>query len=579
MEIKILSRSPQKVVTLFFFLLAMSVTSMLLLLQTYVDGVGLAYAEQYYSYIGTIRQSYAELPDVQSLPEDVIAELASSGCISEEDRRVTCIGRIAGFKSVPDIFLSYDLADYCVFLGTVADNPSIRQNPIYYEETASVRVEHLYAGNADLERYDGKLLLAVSRPLDSEPVLQQGMRYLFICRFAHNGVRAVTSAVAAFAEPPSEIWPGNEAFDEMLSGGVMPLSADQSLEQAISAGQVLLAERGLNDTITAMNGLSDRVSLRGTGNMEMLIPITDRTMFYTEGRGIRPDDAGQQVCVMSAYFAMENGLSVGDTVELFASDGVYISAVRSGRAGIESGFPFSKDVSQELTRTEISLGEFTVIGLYAFVERNLFESYYLFSYNDIFVPLTAIPKDISEEARPYSYSFRVQGKDYDRFLDCVEVPLMEQGYVLHMSDSDWPSVQSVYAQMNGRYRLSLMGAGVAFILVLCVYNVLLVMLFRREFALRRLLGTPMDLARRSFTAPFLITAIPAYAAAIVLCYFRGAATLPERLTEIAPDQAPGSTDIISMLGMTAAVCLLVSYVILRLLILRERQKSLQRLLT
>ncbi len=147
-----------------------------------------------------------------------------------------------------------------------------------------------------------------------------------------------------------------------------------------------------------------------------------------------------------------------------------------------------------------------------------------------------------------------------------------------MSDSDWPSVQAAYSQMTGRYRLGLAGACAALVLALFAYTALLLMLYRREFALRRMLGTPMRKARRSFTAPFLLTALPAYALAVLVCYVRSASTLPQRLAEIAPGQAPGRGNILALLALTAVGCLLVSYVILRLLILPERKKSLQKLL-
>lgn len=71
---------------------------------------------------------------------------------------------------------------------------------------------------------------------------------------------------------------------------------------------------------------------------------------------------------------------------------------------------------------------------------------------------------------------------------------MKKGYALKLSNSDWPSVQSMYTQMTGRYRMLFGGAVFAMVMLLLVYNVLLVVLYGQEFALRCVLGTPKRLA-------------------------------------------------------------------------------------
>lgn len=239
--------------------------------------------------------------------------------------------------------------------------------------------------------------------------------------------------------------------------------------------------------------------------MSLLLSVADGSLFYNSGRGIQQTDENEKVCVVNARYAQENGLSVGGTIELYDLGEGYISEEKDSCAGIESGFPFLKDVGEALEREEVSLGSFTIIGLYSFVDRRMKGNPYLYSYNDIFVPAGVLQgqADCDREPRPYTYSFRVQGKDYDRFLDLVEDPLMKKGYALKLSNSDWPSVQSMYTQMTGRYRMLFGGAVFAMVMLLLVYNVLLVVLYRQEFALRCVLGTPKRLARRSFTIPLL----------------------------------------------------------------------------
>ncbi len=376
MELRILLRSAGKAAVLAVFLCAAAVAAMLLLLQSYVDGVGLRHAEEHYSYIGTVRQAYAKTPDVQPISQEALQTLEGSGCISEEERRTAWIGRAEGLHSVPDVFLRYDLSNYCIVLGTVAEESNMRNTILYEEETALLEVEHIFAGNADLEPYGG-LMLNVVRTLGAEPMLEKGTRGLFVCRFSRNNSRAVNSVVSAFGDPPEEIWPGDPQYVRTLfADGIRLLPSSLPLEQAIAECEQFLDERGLTEIVEAMRGLNDRVTLRGVEDMELLLPVSDGTMFFSGGRALRPDDAGKQVCVVSAVYANENGLKVGDTVELYATDGVYISGEQSNLAGVESGFPDVGDAEQDLARAETSLGAFKIIGTYAFSEHNLFTSYY-----------------------------------------------------------------------------------------------------------------------------------------------------------------------------------------------------------
>ncbi|MDO4564938.1 MAG: ABC transporter permease [Clostridia bacterium] len=578
MELKIILRSPQKILPLFLFLFAAAVASMLLFLQTYVDGLGLSYAEQHYSYIGTVRQTYAELPDVQALPDEVIESLQATGLLSAEDRRVTRVGRVEGAINVPDSFLSRALDDFCIFLGTVSEAPALRQTSLYFNEEVMVRVEYVYAGRADTEARNGEMLVVASRPLDAEPLLEKDGRYLFIGAFGNNGFRPELFRLHVFIEPPATIWPGTVSDEVLDQNGVVPVSTSLTTEQAIAAGQAVLEDRGLADMIEVINSLDDRVTLRGTNDMSMLLPVADGSLFYTQGRGINPGDAGANVCVVSLHFANANGLSVGDSINLFSADYAYTSGETQLVAGIESGFPDRTDILRDLTRSESSLGSFTIIGTYNFVNRNA-QDYYQASFNDIFVPLQALPDGEQTPARPYTYSFRVQGNDYDAFLNQVEAPLMSEGYALHMTDSDWPEVQETYTLMQGRYALGFAGSVLAFAVVVLAYSLLLVFLYRREFALRRALGTPMRRAHLSFSAPFLFTALPGYAGAVALCYALCAQTLPARLAEIAPSQALGAGDVLGLLALVAAISLVLNYLVLWLLILPNRGKSLQKLLS
>ena len=70
--LKILFRRFWKVAVLFCFLLAAAMMAVVLLLQVFVDREGIRYAQQYYSYIGTVKQSYAKEPDTQVISSEAL---------------------------------------------------------------------------------------------------------------------------------------------------------------------------------------------------------------------------------------------------------------------------------------------------------------------------------------------------------------------------------------------------------------------------------------------------------------------------------------------------------------------------
>lgn len=78
LELKILFRRFWKAAVLFCFLLAAAMMAVVLLLQVFVDREGIRYAQQYYSYIGTVKQSYAKEPDTQVIGSKALEILRDS---------------------------------------------------------------------------------------------------------------------------------------------------------------------------------------------------------------------------------------------------------------------------------------------------------------------------------------------------------------------------------------------------------------------------------------------------------------------------------------------------------------------
>lgn len=113
LELKILFRRFWKAAVLFCFLLAAAMMAVVLLLQVFVDREGIRYAQQYYSYIGTVKQSYAKEPDTQVIGSKALEILRDSGCLSMEEQRIVHSGRVPGTKNLVDAFECLDLSDYC----------------------------------------------------------------------------------------------------------------------------------------------------------------------------------------------------------------------------------------------------------------------------------------------------------------------------------------------------------------------------------------------------------------------------------------------------------------------------------
>ncbi len=578
MELKILLRCPQKIIISIAFLIAASTAAMLLFLQSFIDKAGIDYAEEYYSYVGTVRQSNATVPDAQPISGEALNILQASDCLSEETRILTYKGKAEGLDNIVDMHINFNLSDYCIFTGIVREISMTWEAPLYIEELGSMEIEKLYAGAPNLDMNDGLISVSAIRELGSEnPVMTYGERYLVIGRYAHNEVFILPYGVTTIATEPEKIWPGSTDYDEKLMSNSIVHLPGMTAEQAALEGERLIEERGLSDYITIMNTLGDRVTVHGVSNMEMLISFADGNLFYNEGRGLLKEDSGKRVCVISSKLAATNNLSVGDSIDLKLLGKGYVSDKYTATAGVESGFPQGNDIPDEFNNTESDIGSFEIVGLYSFAERGMLKNYYTFSFNDIFIPESFVT-DEAYEARPYNYSFRIQGKDYNTFLDKSETELMELGYSLHVMESEWPEVEGMYASMLGRYRLSVIGAVAAFCLVVFAYAALLIIFYRKEFALRRMLGTNNRRARRSFNVPFFITTIAGFVSSVIICYIRSANKQPGESELIAFQNSITDNEIFKILILIAIAGSVLAYIVLQVLIVFEKRKSLQRLL-
>lgn len=580
MELKILSRRPIKIVLLCLLLALALTASLLLSLQYSMDSLGLDYAREYYSYCATIESTYSKTPGLDVLADEALAILEETPYISQIDRRVTLSAKANDLQRAADLHLAFDLASCYIFVGTIEGEVKHDTNGLYATDVAEFRVDKIYAGFPDLEACEGVVLTQAMRTLDSKlEAPKSGERYLAIGFYGHDRKAMVfPDQINVWYDHPWEIFQQDVQYDRALfSTGLTPVPKDLTGDELDTWVQGHMEQQGLDEYAALMNETEHMFTAVRTNNMDTLFPVIDEKMFYTEGRGLRPEDYGKPVCVMSEKLADQNGLTVGDHVSLALAEECYTSgeSIGSNDIGVESGVPFTQ------TDGLLPYGdsrEYEIIGLYSFTERSIMEDVYSYSYNDVFIPFET-KQDTLEGARPYTLSVRIAGADYEDFLNDVETPLMEQGYALRVSESDWDSVKGIYTEMETRQGLTLLGVGIALVVVILIFAMLIMVLYQKEFALRRVLGANRKEAKRSFTVPFLVAAVTAAPISLAVCWIVYSTKLRVEAQTFAPGQVPENGTMLLLLIGVAVLVLLAAYGVLRLMVALVQRKSLVDLLS
>ncbi len=581
MELKILSRRPIKIVLLCLLLALALTASLLLSLQYSMDSLGLDYAREYYSYYATIESTYSKTPALDVLSNGALGILEETPYVSQIDRRMTLSAKADDLQRVADLHFDFDMASCYIFVGTVEGEVGYEANGLYAADVAEIRVDKIYAGFPDLEACEGIVLMQTMRTLESklEPP-ESGGQYLVIGFYGHDQrTNVFPDQINVWYDHPWEIFPQEAQYDRtLLSTGLTPVPEDLTGEALDAWVQEYLEQQGLEPYAAVMNETEHMFTAICTCNMDALFPVIDEKLFYTEGRGLGPEDAGKSVCVMSQKLAEKNGLTVGDHISLSLTEKGYTSGeLVDGQhpSGMESGVPFR---AEEELLPYGDAQEYEIVGLYNFIERSMIEDVYTYSYNDIFIP-SETKQEPLEGARPYTLTVRIAGADYENFLNEVETPLMEQGYALRVSESDWDSVKGIYTEMETRQGLTLLGVGVALVVVILIFAMLIMVLYQKEFALRRVLGANGKEAKRSFTVPFLVAALTAAPISLAACWIVYSTKLREEAQAFAPGQIPGNSTMLLLLIGVAVLVLLAAYGVLRLMTALVQRKSLVDLLS
>ena len=577
MEWRLLARQPWKLlaVALFWFVLASA--SLLLSLNCCVDTLNLRYIEEYYASVGTVLW---EAPQREALAQDrsqlsVISEEAVH--ILEASKQVDKIqiqkirsASIQGMLNLSSLFYMRDAGTLAILEGTAARDTYFKVEDIPPHgilALENVTVHHAHPDwAAERTKWEWTVVNYQMHAGEESP-FQVGNRYLLMGYIDLSFQTGLTGDGLAVGWKVYDPYVTQDAYytDVLYPHAIVPLPADVSKEDVDEA----LRELGWDAYLNQTELLSTVYTARIVSDMGLLMPSAEDCLLYTEGRGIRPDDAGKRVCVISHELAQKRELQVGDKLPIALADDAY------DVVGFRKGVPM---LGKLLTLPYGSAQEYEIIGTFHQENYEPFKNAFQFSYNDIFIPGAVNEPIAVDEAYPYTLSFRVRGEDTDAFLDETAPKLESLGYSVRLFSSKWSGVESIYKTIRERQG-GMVLASVAAMLAGCwIYTLLISKLYLREFALRRLLGTPNRPSRRAYSIPFTLAGMIGSTGSVALVFFCYTKLFKAEMARIAGSHAPSDSWMLLFLIVMVLAQLLLAYAGLRLWVRHSQTRTLRALL-
>lgn len=574
MELRIVVRRARKIVLITLFLLLILLSVFLFVIQSILDGIGLQYTIESYASVGTVYRSDAENAAFTPVEEDVLALLAESDAVQKIDIRQTLSAKVHGMENNPCYFAVPQTNHLVFFRGTVLNQMDMPAGASvsYHARYATARVDSILAGQSNWIIKGKNVDVAIIWNGDSECSTTVGEEYCFLAHSSFSSALGMLDTLLYAPNYTEESVAGYEKIQsnyELYHDTVLPVPDFMSGEEADAYFLDILKSRGLDPYIQEIKELDDVFTIRLTSDMQMLIPVANEVMFFTAGRGIRPDDSGKKVCVISHELAALQQLNVGDYIPISLGDGCYTDN------GYESGFPAFGELSTVSYNTP---QDYEIIGIYAFSSFDPREATLLFGYNDIFIPASTETIPPSKNTYPYTLSFCVGGPEYNTFLDTTVADLADMGYTVQMSASRWEDVESTYEAMASRRRLTLLCAILSCIAGIILYVLILLFLYRKEFALRELFGASFRHTRKAYTIPFAVSSVIASVLAVFAAYLWYLYRLVPQTELIAPGRTPANAQILAVLTALALIQMLMTYILILCLSGHSRRKSVLRLL-
>ena len=565
-------RKPLKPMLIATLLVLTSTATLVFCLQALLDALVIEHCMNSTAYVGTLYSWTQKYPMLKDIPADVLQALADSDTVDDVMAVSVYSARAEGVASVRDGFGATESLNMKLFVeGTVESEPVIAPSAFGMMETFTLRIITLWGGSwpgnsirVDIIR-DGST---------GEAQLKTGDHIFLVGRYNCGANGDVTGMLLY---DPQAVADMGDALDSPIWNHPI-LVLPEGLSAGASAARIerFLLESGLEDSWAMMGELGDMFAVHEVEDMSMLLTVVDGTTFVTQGRELRASDAGSRVCMISEAVAGENGLVVGDTIQLSIAPGCYTyrSDDFEDLYGWNSGYPFEGDVLLEYP----GYGGFEIVGIYSEIGREVGRADYRHhTRNDIFIPGGILPA-ASAGAEARSVTFRILGPDYQDFMDEFEIPLHEEGYALSLVDSGWEVMSGSFYAMSDRRTLMTAYAAAALVVAVLSFGVLLSGHFRYEFALRRLLGAYPGQAAGIYISGFLVTAVPAVLLSVGCSFGAYCLWLKGQAAAGLPVALPPDTAILARLALWAGGELAAAFAVLMACVLVTGKRSLVRLL-
>ena len=251
-----------------------------------------------------------------------------------------------------------------------------------------------------------------------------------------------------------------------------------------------------------------------------------------EGRYFTEEDT--DVCVVSAEFLEEYGLSVGDSIRVRLGDQIYHDF--SGAFAITETEEEMQVICPEKIPEYVKTADATIIGAYTDPDKNVT---YPMDKNMIYMSSSLMPKEIANMEPEFGEisPFVEDARDIEAFHEAAEALVEKIGCDLEYNDRGWLEVKDSLrmAQLTAFLTTFLYVAGAILALFLAVY--LYIGRSKKTYAIMRTLGVPGKAAEHSVVLPFVAVSVLAVPIGGItgLYYAQGAAA--ETLARMA-DSAP-----------------------------------------
>ena len=598
-------RRPVKPV-LYAILLALILTAALVFAwQYHLDGIILDHAIDTYAYVGTLVRSDGKILDdsmdmdlrdqrdfgydspqmggpafLEEVPDGLVEWLENCGSVTRIDSRRTQAALLGESHrtNTGETYQTSRLVDQMMTLGGTsyyfleATIEFVMENEWRNEDEIAVDYYRVHVDRmwSDPNFTQDTMTLEVWC-LSAEPRFEVGQRIFLIGNYIYYGESGMPSDQNTTFDSPEYMRRWHER-----NGGTIS-TVDENRYILIPEGvdsevyiDDFLDSTGLDTMLQRQLRNRNAATVRRTQDMKM-IPLFAKGKAKTyEGRVLTPADMGKKVCVISSALSQRNRLSVGDTIKLSLAEGSYTIHGLAHAEGWETGEQGDDDEPLTFGAYE----EYEIVGIYTQAGRRTQNALY-FTYSDIFLP--AEEGTGAEIVKPYTFSFKVAGPDYQNFLTEFQPVLDEYGCTLVVEDTGWDDVKESFYTMQTRRQLMLLCAGAAFAAAVLVFAILLNAHCRYEYGIRRLLGASRPEALGVHGTGFACTAIPGGAAAAAGSWAAAIHLMQKALSADRTLPLPTASQCAGLLLLWAALALLAAFVLMLLLILYEERRGLLKL--